>query len=91
MTALTAQGNQSSAGKTLRHRLRCIYRLGAIALTNMAIFTSMAVINVTKTNEIEAVTALLLFPINAILNPVFNTMLTKDFFTFVIELVGFNA
>ena len=96
MNALRAQGSPSSVKTMYMKRLRCIYRLSAIGLTNMAIFASMTVINIhsmfgRKTNEIEVVTALLLFPLNAILNPLFNTLLCEDFYIPILELVGFHA
>ena len=78
------------------NRLRCTLRLGAIGFTNMAIFITTTTINIMsmlgmKTKDIEVVTALLLFPINAILNPLFNTILSGDFYNTVTSVVGLHV
>jgi hypothetical protein len=62
-----------------------VLRLGLVVLTNflawitMSIISLLAVMNVYLMPSIEAMLALVIFPLNAIFNPVINTLSTESF------------
>ena len=68
-------------------------RIFAIGCTNMVVCICLTTISIMsmlgqQTTDIEVVTSLLLFPINAILNPLFNTILSEGFYNVLTSAVG---